>query len=175
MTSRNLHDHGRTMGGGLAYSVEMSTRTDDLEDPADDADAMEAGFVESDRRIGLRGAGSDDGRARRGVLWSTAFTLGPYLLLVLALLVWTWPHDTLPAGQCEGIGFGCTLTRRDAAVLLTFISAPFAALATGVAWLLVLVLQLSPAKRWTGSAQGAVAAALVLTATGTVLCLQVLV
>ncbi|HZC26750.1 MAG TPA: hypothetical protein VE287_06985 [Actinopolymorphaceae bacterium] len=107
------------------------------------------------------------------MLWSTALTLGPYALAVLALLVWTWPHDTLPAGQCEGIGFGCSMTRRDAGFLLTFISAPFAALATGVAWMVVLVLQMSPAKRWAGSVQGALAAAVVLVATGTILGLQV--
>jgi hypothetical protein len=41
-------------------------------------------------------------------------------------------------------------------------SAPFVVLATGVGWLLVLALQRSPARRWTGAAQGALAAAIVL-------------
>jgi len=123
------------------------------------------------------GASQADGmdterRPGRGVAWGTAFTLGPYAVAVLALLAWSWPHDRLPAGQCEGIGFGCTLTQRDGALLLTFISAPFAALATGLAWLLVLALQLSPAKRWSGSTQGALAAAAVLAAAGCVLAAQ---
>lgn len=113
------------------------------------------------------------GSVGRGVRWCTAFTLGPYAVAILALLALSWPHDTVPAGQCEGIGFGCTLTQRDGALLLTFISAPFAALATGVAWLLVLALQVSPAKRWVGPAQGAFAAAIVLAAVGVILVFQV--
>ncbi|WP_020579012.1 hypothetical protein [Actinopolymorpha alba] len=97
-----------------------------------------------------------------GLLWGAAFTLGPYVLAVLVLLALSWSHDRLPPGQCEGLGWGCSLPPRDGALLLTFISAPFAALATGLAWLLVLLLQLSPAKRWAGAAQGALAAAVVL-------------
>jgi hypothetical protein len=111
--------------------------------------------------------------AGSGLLWCTAFVLGPYLVAVLTLLAWSWPHDTLPASQCEGIGFGCDLTRRDGALLLTFISAPFAALATGVAWLLVLALRRGPVKRWAGSAQGALSAAMVLLAVAGLLVVQV--
>jgi hypothetical protein len=102
------------------------------------------------------------GAAGRGVLWCTAFTLVPYLLAVLALLLWAWPQDTVPAGQCAGLGFGCTMTGRDGALLLVLISAPFAALATGVAWLLVLLLQLTPARQWAGALQGGVAALAIL-------------
>ncbi|MEQ7126830.1 hypothetical protein ABN034_20135 [Actinopolymorpha sp. B11F2] len=113
--------------------------------------------------------GSNAGAAAGGGLaWSTVFTLGPYVLAILALLAWSWPRDQVGGGQCEGLGFGCTLTQRDGAVLLAFMSAPFAALATGVAWLVVLLLQLSPARRWAGAAQGALAAATVLAASGTI-------
>jgi hypothetical protein len=104
--------------------------------------------------------------AGRGLAWATVFTLGPYVLAILVLLAWSWSSDQPPAGQCEGLGFGCTLTPRDGAVLLAFMSAPFAALATGVAWLVVLLLQLSPARRWAGAAQGALAAVTVLAASG---------
>ncbi|MGH3491044.1 MAG: hypothetical protein ACRDP8_24410 [Actinopolymorphaceae bacterium] len=97
-----------------------------------------------------------------GLAWSSVFTLGPYVLAILVLLAWSWPRDQVGAGQCEGLGFGCRLTQRDGAVLLAFMSAPFAALATGVAWLVVLLLQLSPARRWAGVAQGALAATIVL-------------
>lgn len=104
------------------------------------------------------------GAAGRGVLWCTAFTLVPYLLAVAALLVWAWPQDAVLSGQCEGIGFGCTLSGRDGALLLVFISAPFAALATGVAWMVVLLLQLTPAKRWAGAVQGGLASMAILVA-----------
>ncbi len=125
----------------------MSIRAD-----APVAVGAEADHVKSERRPA----------AGRGLQWCTAFVLGPYLVAILTLLAWSWPHNSLPIGQCEGIGFGCTLTRREGAVLLTFISAPFAALATGVAWLVVLLLRRGPTKSWSGSAQGALAAALVL-------------
>jgi hypothetical protein len=53
-------------------------------------------------------------------------------------------------------------------------SAPFAVLATGVAWLLVLALQKSPARRWTGVAQGALAATVVLLLGGTLVAFHLL-
>ena len=51
-----------------------------------------------------------------GVLW-----LLPVLLVAGAWLV--LPQD-LPAGQCEGIGFGCTLSPADSALLLGVLAGP---------------------------------------------------
>jgi hypothetical protein len=115
-----------------------------------------------------RGPSGRESTAGRGLAWSTVFTLGPYVLAIVVLLAWSWPRDQLGAGQCAGLGFGCTLTPRDGAVLLAFMSAPFAALATGVAWLVVMLLQLSPVRRWAGPAQGALAAVAVLAASGAI-------
>jgi hypothetical protein len=107
-------------------------------------------------------------RPGRGLAWSTAFTLGVYLLVVVTMLAASWPDDAVPAGQCEGLGFGCTLSPRDTAILLTFITAPFAVLATGLAWLVVLLLRLTPARQWAGVAQGGLAAGVVMLAAGAV-------
>jgi len=79
----------------------------------------------------------------------------------VTLLASSWRHGSASA-PCEGIGFGCAPSPRTGALLVTFMSAPFVVLATGVGWLLVLALQRSPARRWTGAAQGALAAAIVL-------------
>jgi hypothetical protein len=117
---------------------------------------------------GGRGPSGRKSTAGRGLAWSTVFTLGPYVLAIAILLAWSWSRDQLGTSQCAGLGFGCTLTPRDGAVLLAFMSAPFAALATGVAWLVVMLLQHSPARRWAGAAQGALAAVIVLGASGTI-------
>jgi hypothetical protein len=100
------------------------------------------------------------------LLWATAFTIGLYAVVFLVALAFAWPHDTNPNGQCEGIGWGCTLPPRDSVQFFGVIGLPFAALAAGIAWVLVLFAQLAkPLKRWPGIALGGTAAALVM-ATG---------
>ena len=92
---------------------------------------------------GSGGAGSED--RPHGLLWGAVFTLIPYLVGVLAMLGWSLVQGSL--GEFE--------------VLLAITAAPYAALGTGVAWLLVIGMQYSPARRWRGVTQGLAAAAVV--------------
>jgi len=105
------------------------------------------GRHKSTERPSVRVSGSATGGRRRvtghGMLWSTAFTLGAYVAALLVTVIWIWPPD-----------------RDD--LLIGFMSAPFAALATGAGWLIVWLLQLGPARRWAGAVQGACAGAIVL-------------
>jgi len=55
--------------------------------------------------------------------------------------------DHNPDGQCEGIGFGCTLTPHDGAVFLAAISTPVLLLAGGLACLTIWVLRRRAARR----------------------------
>ncbi len=70
------------------------------------------------------------------VLW-----LVPVLLAVAGSLLLP---DENANGQCEGIGFGCSLTPADTAPLLVVLAAPFL-VGGGLVALLVLAL----ARRWT--------------------------
>jgi hypothetical protein len=170
----------RARSGPAPGEYDLSIRTD-----AGSVALRHSGLMHTEQRPGgtnldvsgrsSAGEGST-GRAvtSGGIAWSTAFTLGPYLALVLVVVAWAWAQDTPSGGPCERFDFGCTLSPRDEALLFAFISAPFAALATGVAWLLVLLLQLSPAKRWTGASQGAIAAGVVLVAATSALVAQTL-
>jgi len=76
-----------------------------------------------------------------GLLW------GLPALLVLVL------HLTLPSsnasGQCDGIGFGCTLPPADAVVLLGLLAAPILLLVGLVACVVIAVVQ---ARRSAGAA-----------------------
>lgn len=104
------------------------------------------------------------------LLWATVFTLGLYAVVFLVSLAFAWPHDTNPNGQCEGIGWGCTLPPRDAVLFFGTIGLPFAALAAAVAWALVLFAQLAkPIRRWAGIALGGAAAALVVLSAAAIL------
>ncbi|REF36068.1 hypothetical protein [Thermasporomyces composti] len=99
--------------------------------------------------------------------------LGPYLAAIATLLASSWRRD--PAGApCEGVGFGCAPSPRDGALLVTFMSAPFAVLATGVGWLVVLALQRGPARHWAGTAQGALAATVVFLLAGSLVAVHLL-
>jgi hypothetical protein len=73
--------------------------------------------------------------ALRPYLW----TLGVLWLLpgVLVALGWLVLPKDLPPGQCEGIGFGCTLSPADTVLLLGLMAAP-ALLAAGVIGVLLV-------------------------------------
>lgn len=100
-----------------------------------------------DRPRGAPGRGSGDGGEDRphGLLWGALFTLIPYLVGVLAMLGWSFVQGDLDEYR----------------ILLVVTATPYAALATGVAWLLVIGMQYSPARRWRGVTQGLAAAAVV--------------
>ncbi len=103
------------------------------------------------------------------LLWASVFTLGLYAVVFLVALAFAWPHDTNPNGQCEGIGWGCTLPPRDGVLFFGMIGVPFVAVGACIAWVLVLLGQLiQPVRQWRGIVLGGVAAALVV-ATGLVL------
>lgn len=64
----------------------------------------------------------------------------PVSMAVIAWLVWSVSSPRVPAGQCEGIGFGCVLTQRDSVVLIAVIigvpaSIVLAVLGSLVAWM----------------------------------------
>ena len=53
--------------------------------------------------------------------WSTAalVLLGPLAVWIGTVLIGSaFAADSLPAGQCEGIGWGCTLTPRDSVLFV---------------------------------------------------------
>jgi hypothetical protein len=75
-----------------------------------------------------------------GALW-----LLPAVLVVTGVL---FLPDTVPAGRCEGLGFGCTLAPSDAAHLLGMLAAPF--LAAGG---LVGLVLLAALRRWAAFAR----------------------
>lgn len=68
-----------------------------------------------------------------GILWAL-----PAVVFSAALL--TAP-DHNPSGQCEGIGFGCTLTPHDGTVFLAVLSAPVLLLAGVLACLTIWVVR----------------------------------
>jgi hypothetical protein len=82
---------------------------------------------------------------RRPYLW----TLGVLWLLPALLVGLGWlvlPEDP-PPGQCEGIGFGCTLSPADSVLLLGVLAAP-ALVTAGVAGVAVIaVVQAVRARR----------------------------
>ena len=70
-----------------------------------------------------------------GLLWGLPLTgvgIG-YLLL---------PHD-VPPGQCEGIGFGCTLSQADTMLLLLVMGGPVLVTAGAVGCAIIALLQLA--------------------------------
>lgn len=81
-----------------------------------------------------RSTGRHWGTGRGGMRWGAAWTLGPYLLCLIGVLVWP--------------------PTRDQFVFIAAATAPFATLAIGATWLLVLALQRGPAQRWRGILQG---------------------
>jgi hypothetical protein len=89
-------------------------------------------------------------------LWGAVFTLIPYLLGLAGFLLWSLADPNGPAEFCQSIGGLCTGT--SSALFLAAASAPYAALGTGAAWVLVLTMQYGPAKKWRGSVQGLLAA-----------------
>jgi hypothetical protein len=97
------------------------------------------------------------------LLWAAVFTLGLYAVVFLVSLAFAWPHDTNAGGQCEGIGWGCTLPPRDAVLFFGMIGLPFVAVGAGIAWAFVLLAQLvKPLRRWSGIALGGAAAGAVV-------------
>lgn len=70
-----------------------------------------------------------------GLLWGL-----PLLLVVGGYLV--LPKDN-PGAQCEGLGFGCTLSQADTVLLLGMLAAPYLVGAGIVAVLLIAVVQLA--------------------------------
>ena len=109
------------------------------------------------------------------LLWATVFTIGLYAVVFVVSLAVAWPHDTNPNGQCEGIGWGCTLPPRDAVELFGLLGLPFAALAAGIAWVLVLFAQLAkPLRTLPGIGLGGAAAALVMATAAVILAVNFL-
>jgi hypothetical protein len=78
-------------------------------------------------------------RSRRPYVWALALL---WALPAVAFSAWilTAP-DHNPDGQCEGIGFGCTLTPHDGAVFLATLSTPVLLLAGALTCLVIWVLQ----------------------------------
>ena len=68
-----------------------------------------------------------------GILW-----LLPAVAVLLGYLVLP-KHN--PSGQCEGIGFGCTLTPADTVVLLGMLAAPVLLVAGLVAVIVISLVQ----------------------------------
>jgi hypothetical protein len=96
-------------------------------------------------------------RGRRAVL-----TLGVWLLLAIACwgVAWVVAPDANAGGQCEGLGFGCTLTPKDALVFAAFLATPVAVGTLLLALLLVVVtVQRSWLPRLGGIALGTLAGA----------------
>ncbi|WP_460518718.1 hypothetical protein [Flindersiella endophytica] len=104
------------------------------------------------------GAGRAGSRptAGHGLLWGAVFTLVPYLLGLAGFLLWSLANPNGQAELCQSLGGLCTGT--SSAVFLAAASAPYAALGTGAAWVLVLTMQYGPAKKWRGGVQGLLAA-----------------
>lgn len=98
-----------------------------------------------------------------GLLWGAVFTLAPYLLGLVGVMVWALLRDTGPAWLCANLGddLAGQCSAFDSALFLAAASAPYSALGTGAAWVLVLAMQYGPAKRWRGVVQGLLAAAVV--------------
>ena len=78
-------------------------------------------------------------RSRLSYVWALALL---WALPAVAFSAWilTAPEHN-PDGQCEGIGFGCTLTPHDGAVFMAMISTPVLLLAGGLACLTIWVLR----------------------------------
>jgi hypothetical protein len=78
-------------------------------------------------------------RNRRPYVWALALL---WALPAVAFSAWilTAP-DHNPDGQCEGIGFGCTLTPHDGAVFLAMLSAPLLLLVGGLVCLVIWAVQ----------------------------------
>jgi hypothetical protein len=109
---------------------------------------------------------SDRPTAGHGLLWGAVFTLVPYLLGLAGFLLWSLTDPNGPAEFCRSLGGLCTGT--SSALFLAAASAPYAALGTGAAWVLVLTMQYGPAKKWRGSVQGLLAAGAVYAIAATV-------
>lgn len=89
----------------------------------------------------------------RPYLW----TLGVLWLLPALLVGGAWlvlPKD-LPPGQCEGIGFGCTLSPADTALLLGVLAGPTLATLGVVGVVVVAVVQAVRSKRLPRRSPGA--------------------
>lgn len=75
-------------------------------------------------------------RGRRAVA-----TLGAWLLLAIACwgVAWVVAPDANAGGQCEGLGFGCTLTPKDALTFAAFLATPVAVRTLLLALLIIVV------------------------------------
>lgn len=114
------------------------------------ASSAGAGGAGSAGRTGSRST------AGHGLLWGAVFTLVPYLLGLAGFLLWSLANPNGPAEFCQSLDGLCTGS--SSALFLAAASAPYAALGTGAAWVLVLTMQYGPAKHWRGSVQGLLAA-----------------
>jgi len=84
---------------------------------------------------------------------TSGFRARPYLValgllwilpaIVVGLLHLLLPDDN-PSGQCEGLGFGCTLTPSDGVLFLGFLAAPWL---IGLGLLTCLVIAVLQARR----------------------------
>ncbi|RBY96632.1 hypothetical protein DQ237_08415 [Blastococcus sp. TF02-8] len=115
----------------------------------------------SERRPGTRAYGY-----LLGALW-----LLPLVLVVVGALVLP---DENADGQCEGIGFGCSLTPADGVGLLGAVAAPFLGLAGAVGAALLAGLRTRPGFARTAPALQALAVLTVLVAVAAALALALL-
>ncbi|CAM3955912.1 hypothetical protein [Janibacter anophelis] len=96
-------------------------------------------------------------RGRRAVA-----TLGAWLLVAIIGwgVAWVVAPDANAGGQCEGLGFGCTLTPKDVLAFAAFLATPLAVGTLLIALFLVVVaVQRSWLPRLGGIALGTLAGA----------------
>lgn len=89
---------------------------------------------------------------RGGLLWGTVWTLAPYLVIALFMIIDAWRQGD--DGHCQVM---MCLAPVDGVLLMLTLSAPFAVLGTGVAWLVVLLMDASRLRRWPALLRGALA------------------
>ena len=106
---------------------------------------------------------------RGGMLWGTIFTLVPYLLIAVTIALWASralpTEESAACGEFRPFGLDCTLSPRDGAFFVLAVSVPFATLATGIAWLVVLALGMTRAREWSPVLRGGIGAGLCWLAT----------
>jgi len=72
-----------------------------------------------------------------------ALVLGFFWVLpavLVAVLHWVLPDHNRP-GQCEGLGWGCTLTPADSVLLFGFLAAPFLLVAGPLACVVIFAVR----------------------------------
>lgn len=86
-------------------------------------------------------------RSRMPYAWALGLLWALPAVVFAALLLTAPDHNT--SGQCEGIGFGCTLTPYDGTVFLATLSAPVLLLAGALACLTIWLVRRRADRRTT--------------------------